>query len=296
MPPLSSRASRASTQMRTTNADSDSGGILQCDDESVILTDGDIKLLRAHMEPNKNLEITTKDNYIAKRIMSRYQICYIENTNFHENNEKTQCLSEDKGIRNQILKIEKDFEHWTKLRRDTISKLREVAEYIDSVSLKSGIAKAIGSGSGALAGGLTAIGGILTVASAGASLPVLIAGTSIGVAAGLGGGAAAVTETIIKSRQLKQAQASIDADKEATCHLEEDIVKLRSNKKVVNKIAKDVLLSSGSAAYDSVQIFNLVAGKAGAASSLKAGIEATAQLFGEDVGKEVSRNKVLLFR
>ena len=122
----------------------------------------------------------------------------------------------------------------------------------------------------------------------GAALPVLLAGTSIGLASGIGGGAAAVTEKIIKSRQLKQAQESIDADKEATCHLEEDISKLRSNKKVVNKIAKDVIVSGGSAAYDSVQIFNLVAGKAGAANTLKAGIEATAQLLGEDVGKEVS--------
>ena len=161
--------------------------------------------------------------------------------------------------------------------------------FVDSVSKKSGIAKAIGSGGGAIGGGLTLIGGILTIASAGAALPVLLAGTSIGLASGIGGGAAAITEKIIKSRQLKQAQESIDADKKATCHLEEDIVKLRSNKKVVNKIAKDVVLSSGSAAYDSVQIFNLVAGKAGAASTLKAGIEATAQLLGEDVGKEVCR-------
>merc|ERR1712141_378649 len=74
--------------------------------------------------------------------------------------------------------------------------------------------------------------------------------------------------------------------------LEEDISKLRANKKVVNKIAKDVIVSGGSAAYDSVQIFNLVAGKAGAANTLKAGIEATAQLLGEDIGKEVS--KILL--
>jgi hypothetical protein len=156
------------------------------------------------------------------------------------------------------------------------------------VSKKSSIAKAIGSGGGALGGGLTLIGGILTIATAGAALPVLIAGTSIGLASGIGGGAAAVTERIIKSRQMKQAQDSIDADKEATCHLEEDIIKLRSNKKVVNKIAKDVMFSGGSAAYDSVRIFNLVAGKAGAAGTLKAGIEATAQLLGEDIGKEVS--------
>ena len=160
--------------------------------------------------------------------------------------------------------------------------------FLDSVTKKTGIAKAIGSGGGAIGGGLTMLGGIMTIATAGAALPVLIAGTSIGLASGLGGGAAAVTHKIIKSNQLKQAQESIDADKEATCHLEEDISKLRSNKKVVNKIAKDVIMSGGCAAYDSVHIFNLVAGRAGAANTLKAGIEATAQLLGEDVGKEVS--------
>lgn len=199
---------------------------------------------------------------------------------------------DDKSIENQILKIEKDFKHWTELRRITISNLRDIADYIDSVTKKTGIVKAIGSGGGAIGGGLTMLGGILTIATAGAALPVLIAGTSIGLASGIGGGAAAVTEKIIKSNQLKQAKESIDADKEATSHLEEDIAKLRSNKKVVNKIAKDVIMSGGSAAYDSVYIFNLVAGKAGAANTLKAGIEATAQLLGEDVGKEVS--KILL--
>ena len=37
---------------------------------------------------------------------------------------------DDESIENQILKIEKDFKHWTKLRRTTISNLREIAEYI----------------------------------------------------------------------------------------------------------------------------------------------------------------------
>ena len=164
---------------------------------------------------------------------------------------------------------------------------------IDSITKKTGIAKAIGSGGGAIGGGLTMLGGILTIATAGAALPVLIAGTSIGLASGIGGGAAAVTEKIIKSKQLKQAQESIDADKEATCHLEEDITKLRSNEKVVNKIAKDVVMSGGGAAYDSFHIFNLIAGRAGAANALKTGITATAQLLGEDVGKEVNNIQYL---
>ena len=36
----------------------------------------------------------------------------------------------DVSIEDQIIKVEKDFEHWTELRRDTISKLREIADYI----------------------------------------------------------------------------------------------------------------------------------------------------------------------
>ena len=79
------------------------------------------------------------------------------------------------------------------------------------------------------------IGGILAIATAGAALPVLIAGFSVGLASGIEGVAAAVTEKVMKSNQLKQAQKSIDADKEATCHLEEDITKLRSDRKVVKK-------------------------------------------------------------
>lgn len=113
-----------------------------------------------------------------------------------------------------------------------------------------------------------------------AALPVLLAGIIKGLASGIGGGAAAVTEKIIKSWRLNQAQESIDVDKEATSDLEEDISRLRSNKKIVINIAKDMIISSVSAAYDSPQIFNLVGGKAGATSTLKSGIETTAQLLG----------------
>ena len=39
------------------------------------------------------------------------------------------------------------------------------------------MAKILGSGGGAVGGGLTLVGGILTIMSAGAALPVLLAGT-----------------------------------------------------------------------------------------------------------------------
>jgi len=48
-----------------------------------------------------------------------------------------------------------------------------------------------------------------------------------------------------------------------------------------------LLFVGGSAVSDSLKIAQLVAGKGGAGSTIEAGIRATAQLLGEDVGKEV---------
>ena len=64
-----------------------------------------------------------------------------------------------------------------------------------------------------MGGGLTLVGGLLTIMSAGAALPVLLVGTGIGLASGVTGGAAAITEKIIKvgmvvSKQWKKEQAN----------------------------------------------------------------------------------------
>ena len=67
-----------------------------------------------------------------------------------------------------------------------------------NINSRTGIAKVVGSGGGAVGGGLTLVGGLLTIMSAGAALPVLLVGTGIGLASGVAGGAAAITEKIIK--------------------------------------------------------------------------------------------------
>ena len=157
---------------------------------------------------------------------------------------------------------------------------------LDKVLMKTKIAKVVGLSGGAIGGGLTMLGGALTIATAGAALPVFIAGTSICLASGIGEGAAAISEKIIKSKQLKEAQEAIDADKEATSLLEQDISCVQSNKKVLNMMTKDVILSGGSTAYESMHLLHLVSGKAGE-TALKSGIQTTANVFGENVGKEV---------
>ena len=69
-------------------------------------------------------------------------------------------------------------------------------------TFRTGIAKVVGSGGGAVGGGLTLVGGLLTIMSAGAALPVLLVGTGIGLASGVTGGAAAITEKIIKASTI----------------------------------------------------------------------------------------------
>ena len=51
---------------------------------------------------------------------------------------------------------------WREGRQQTILQLREVADYIDTVAHKTGIAKVVGSGGGVLAGGLTIAGPAFT--------------------------------------------------------------------------------------------------------------------------------------
>jgi hypothetical protein len=52
-------------------------------------------------------------------------------------------------------------------------------------------------------------------------------------------------------------------------------------------VARHAIVSGYNTVADSLKIAQLVAGKASAFSTIEAGIRATAQLLGEDVGKEV---------
>ena len=60
------------------------------------------------------------------------------------------------------------------MRGITISRLRQIADYMESVCRRTGIARVVGSGGGILAGSLTVAGGVLTVLTAGAAAPVLV--------------------------------------------------------------------------------------------------------------------------
>jgi energy-converting hydrogenase Eha subunit F len=65
------------------------------------------------------------------------------------------------------------------VRGITISRLRQIADYMDSLGRRTGIARVVGSGGGILAGTLTVAGGVLTVLTAGAAAPVLVSWLSL---------------------------------------------------------------------------------------------------------------------
>ena len=60
------------------------------------------------------------------------------------------------------------------VRGITISRLRQIAEYMESLGRRTGIARVVGSGGGIVAGTLTVAGGVLTLLTAGAAAPVLV--------------------------------------------------------------------------------------------------------------------------
>ena len=60
----------------------------------------------------------------------------------------------------------------------------------------------------------------MTVLTAGAALPVLAAGAGLGLASGLTGASAAISNKIITSRQMTRANLAIEVDSAATKDLE----------------------------------------------------------------------------
>lgn len=58
-------------------------------------------------------------------------------------------------------------------------------------------------------------------------MPFFKLGTSLGLASGITGGAAAITDKILKSRQLKEVEAALLLDQEATKDLEEKVYELQ---------------------------------------------------------------------
>jgi len=112
-------------------------------------------------------------------------------------------------------------------RKETIAKLRASADYLDSVWLRCRVSKTMGTSTSMIGGGLTIAGGILTTLTAGAAMPVLIAGfatSSVGAATNIG---TSVVEKILNSRHIKEVNSALERDKDITLKLESQMDDIR---------------------------------------------------------------------
>eukprot|EP00093_Oithona_nana_P010927 10927.XXX_217785_219014_1 [CDS] Oithona nana genome sequencing. len=119
-------------------------------------------------------------------------------------------------------------------REDTISKLRASADYLDSIWFRCKVSRTVGTSTSVVGGSLTIAGGILTLTTAGAAAPLLIAGiatSSVGAATNIG---TSLIERIINSKQVKEMTGALTVDRELTLKIESQIDDLRRYKDSVH--------------------------------------------------------------
>jgi len=186
----------------------------------------------------------------------------------------------------ELRHLEEKLHMWREVRQNTVECLREIADYMDEISRKAGVAKVVGSGGGVLAGGLTLAGGVMTVMTAGAALPVLVAGASLGLASGITGGAAAITKKVLNSQQMKRVEVAIEVDSAATKELATEVEAVRNDNRV-KKVA-GVVFTVGGLASGAKGLMDVVKG-ATPGQTIIAGLEAVGSIFGENVNKEIAK-------
>lgn len=92
------------------------------------------------------------------------------------------------------------------------------------------VSRSLGTSASVVGGSLTIAGGILTLTTAGAAAPLLIAGiatSSVGAATNIG---TSLIERIINSKQIKDMTGALSVDKELTLKIESQIDDMRRYK------------------------------------------------------------------
>ena len=163
---------------------------------------------------------------------------------------------------------------------------REIADYIDTVARQTGIAKLVGNSGGVVAGGLAVTGGVLTILTAGAAAPVLMAGAGVGLASGLTGASASISKKIIKSNQMKKVQQAIDEDAEATKDLEIQLETVQNDLTVL-KVA-DGLISVVGIGDDAMDLLDFINGtKELNGAGIVSALDTVGKLLGESANKHI---------
>ena len=146
----------------------------------------------------------------------------------------------------------------------TVNSHRAAADYLDDVWRKCSKARCAGNTGGVTGGLLTIAGGFAMLASAGAAMPLLLAGLGFGVAGAGANVVASIGEAVINSSEIKKAErdlhVTLDSIKEVQatvkkwlvekdktkllyiCHVAEQTLKV-SDPAVIDILIKEVLPS-----------------------------------------------------
>jgi len=186
----------------------------------------------------------------------------------------------------ELRRLEEKLVMWKEVRINTISQLRSIATYMDTVGTQTNMAQVVGAGGGILAGGLTVVGGVMTILTAGVAIPVLVAGAGLGLASGITGGAAVITKKVMSSKQMAQVEVAIEVDAAATSELS---LYMENAKKLVKMTrAAGMVLTVGGVASSTKGLLDIVRG-VNPGQTILSSMGTMGSLVGENVNKEIGR-------
>ena len=186
----------------------------------------------------------------------------------------------------ELRQLEEKLFMWKEVRLNTISQLRCIADYMDSTGQHTSMVQVMGAGGGVLASGLTVMGGVMTVLTAGAAVPVLLVGAGLGLASGLTGGAAVIAKKILSSKQMALVEVAIEVDTAATSEL---AMEMDNVKKIMNMVrAAGVVFTLGGMASSTKGFLDVVRG-VDPGQTILSSMSTMGSLVGDNVNKEMGR-------
>jgi len=217
---------------------------------------------------------------------------YFENTSeyvrMHSNSIYDSMLSPDQNKLGsavwELRRLEEKLFMWKEVRKSTISDLRSIADYIESLGYQTNIAKVMGASGGVLASGLTMVGGVMTFVTAGTALPFLVAGAGLGLASGLTGSVATFRNKILCSRQMEKVDIAIEVDTNATNELALEMENARNIVKVAK--AAGVVFTVGGIASSTKSLLDIVRG-VDPGQTILSSLKSMGLIVGDNVNKEL---------
>lgn len=127
-------------------------------------------------------------------------------------------------------KLVEEVRAMTSSLKNTVKRLRGLADDLDKVRSDCQRVSAVGTGVGILGGVLTIGGGVATIMTAGAAAPLLVAGTALGATAACTNLGTSAVEAILNSNITKKAERAVEKANSAMQKVKNQINELRKVK------------------------------------------------------------------